>query len=698
MDLFYDKCVDVIDNDDLGRESLVNLIVQSIIAQTKNNNQKSLTYGIYGEWGEGKTSLMNMVSGELVKSKSVTQNQSKSQEKVSRIETFWYNPWSSSDFYQMLVDFFSSFSKILYGKDQSELIGNYVNRILLKNIYSSLEETAQTEKISHYLEVTGEDITSLKDSISQKLCDDNVHIVVFIDDVDRLLPNEIQALFKLTRHLADFNNVIYVMGFDPTVVSLVLDKTYNSKDLGRSYMSKMIQIPIVLPIIQDERLKAHIEKYLKSLIESCEMSKHITDDRLKNVSVTLSKVLTTERSIKRYINQMNFVFPILKMDTEFEDLCLLEALKFLDEQGWLEIYHQKNSLLGIASVYDEVVLNDKKNEAIKAIVALYPEKWSLIVQEIIEKYLFPIFAKSPRFRNVRFRKVNNHLFFSQYFLSEHPYGIIPGSDVRELMDVGENKNIKCVKDWINKETEKYNNEQVERSVLSALEYINVEKGNEKVRPVAARMCKALAVSKLTKNYSFLSYENTNTVDQTMGIYIIQDFIIQRKLSTQSRADVKHVYDVVFDVVRYIFKNADTIFCMNLINTMIDYRDVISKDSFEILQTRLKGNLRYYSYDIQLSYLYVWKGIDHTKYLDFMKDYFFQSKIKAEDTLKNIVDSLPVDDNRTKRLNLILELLEPLKNELISYLDSKKLLDDSRLSIIITPMTKTKGLKIDPDIK
>ena len=184
----------------------------------------------------------------------------------------------------------------------------------------------------------------------------------------------------------------------------------------------------------------------------------------------------------------------------------------------------------------------------------------------------------------------------------------------------------------------------------------------------------------------------------MGIYIIQDFIIQRKLSTQSRADVKHVYDVVFDVVRYMFKNADTIFCMNLINTMIDYRDVISKDSFEILQSRLKGNLRYYSYDIQLSYLYVWKGIDHTKYLDFMKDYLFQSKIKAEDTLKNIVDSLPVDDNRTKRLNLILELLEPLKNELISYLDSKKLLDDSRLSIIITPMTKTKGLKIDPDIK
>ena len=45
-------------DDKLGRENIVDLIVDSINNHVQNDHS-CLVYGIYGKWGEGKTSLMN---------------------------------------------------------------------------------------------------------------------------------------------------------------------------------------------------------------------------------------------------------------------------------------------------------------------------------------------------------------------------------------------------------------------------------------------------------------------------------------------------------------------------------------------------------------------------------------------------------------------------------------------------------------
>lgn len=84
--------------DGLGRKSLVRLVVDAI----KNNMSHAhpaMTMGIYGAWGEGKTSVMQMVKSELEK----------------EYLTIWYNPWSVADENKILMEFFSQLSNIAFG-------------------------------------------------------------------------------------------------------------------------------------------------------------------------------------------------------------------------------------------------------------------------------------------------------------------------------------------------------------------------------------------------------------------------------------------------------------------------------------------------------------------------------------------------------------------------------------------------------
>ena len=54
-----------ITDDKFGRELIVELIVDSI-NQTVKTEHDCMVYGIYGKWGEGKTSLMNFIKARLL--------------------------------------------------------------------------------------------------------------------------------------------------------------------------------------------------------------------------------------------------------------------------------------------------------------------------------------------------------------------------------------------------------------------------------------------------------------------------------------------------------------------------------------------------------------------------------------------------------------------------------------------------------
>ena len=209
--------------DELGRKSLVCLVVDAI----KNNmfhDHPAMTIGIYGAWGEGKTSVMQMVKSELEKEKE------KEREKVKAI---WYNPWSVADENKILMEFFSHLSNIAFNdRAISTAIENYGRLFMTSDINGSYSPVvaAYFARLAQCLPTEGKNLLGIKSKISQSLRDKHEHPIIFIDDVDRLSNNEIMIVFKLLRQIADFDNVTYIVGLDPATVAVALGSSYSAPD------------------------------------------------------------------------------------------------------------------------------------------------------------------------------------------------------------------------------------------------------------------------------------------------------------------------------------------------------------------------------------------------------------------------------------------------------------------------------------
>lgn len=80
-------------DDVFGRKRIVDAVVQTIINKSQSKHT-CFTIGIYGKWGDGKTSTLNLISEQLNQQENII------------ISCF--NPWLFKDQESLLLDFFNS--------------------------------------------------------------------------------------------------------------------------------------------------------------------------------------------------------------------------------------------------------------------------------------------------------------------------------------------------------------------------------------------------------------------------------------------------------------------------------------------------------------------------------------------------------------------------------------------------------------
>ena len=97
MRVILDSPLPSIQKDRFGREPMVDLIVESINQLTVSKSHPCTIYGIYGKWGEGKTSFMNFIKEKLL-----------SQGEKDRINLVEFNPWLVGNNGALLREFFKS--------------------------------------------------------------------------------------------------------------------------------------------------------------------------------------------------------------------------------------------------------------------------------------------------------------------------------------------------------------------------------------------------------------------------------------------------------------------------------------------------------------------------------------------------------------------------------------------------------------
>ena len=278
-----------------------------------------ITIGIQGEWGSGKTSLLNTIKQDLCDKDGAEHY------------AVWLNTWE----YSLLSTPDETLIKIISGlvlqigdltknntsekgKKAAGAVGS-----LLKSFGSGVGGFA-----GKAMEMTGDAIDSTlnkpqDNSIKalrvalQEVIDEAINtsnkkaFIFFIDDLDRLDPAVAVNILELIKNLFDLKNCIFVLAIDYSVVVKGLQSKFGKMTEEnewefRAFFDKIIQLPFSMPISD-----YNISKYLQTLLVDVKYfgKSDLEDEKaLTKISEIVGlSVGTNPRTLKRLANSVSLI-------------------------------------------------------------------------------------------------------------------------------------------------------------------------------------------------------------------------------------------------------------------------------------------------------------------------------------------------------------------------------------------------------
>jgi len=407
-----DKPIDDIGKDDLNRSKFVEILSNSII---QYNNPECLVIGLMGEWGCGKSSIINMVFNNIDEF-----NENKpDEEKWLKIK---FNPWYFSNRDTILIHFFDTLKESCHNPQVKVEIFKYLSQFKDK-ICQDISFTLENENFNFDYSNQNNDFeiydsfNSLKDNLIELFQQLNFKIVISIDDIDRLTDEEMRQIFLLVKALADFPNIIYILSFDKYVALKALNnlQVYSPE----KFLEKIIQIPINVPEITNSRLELLIKEKIKPIYED---NLKFSKNNFFKIFYHIKPFFTNVRDLKRYSNVLNFYLNQFKDEVNIGDFLLIIAIQLFEEELYERIKNNKE-LLTNYELFDNVDEKERSkiyNDFLDGITGLKKYEPNKIKE--LMGYLFPIlnnfdFDSKEYYENMFGANLNiaSNLHFDKYF-------------------------------------------------------------------------------------------------------------------------------------------------------------------------------------------------------------------------------------------------------------------------------------------
>lgn len=357
MNYSTDKPIGNKEQDLLGRTHFSKQLGNAIYKYEGNDG---LVIGLFGKWGTGKTSVINMTVNEI-------KDLSKSNKEKPII--IYFSPWNYSNQNDLISLFFKHLKSKLNTNDKKfrrklgRALDNYSDLIGL--FASSRIGTIPGQFVKIFIKNMGikwskqdDDLDKAKKELEKALLKLNKKIIIIIDDIDRLTNIQIRDIFQLVKQVADFPNIIYVLAMDREVVSNALSEVHNID--GNEYLEKIIQIPFEMPNLNTFKVNEIFLAKLNQVIK--DLNKEVIWDETYWEQVKLNCInpyINTLRDINRVINIFQFKFEMLYQETSFEDLVAITTIEVLEPKLYKWICNNKNVVCGISTI--ESIFNpDKK--------------------------------------------------------------------------------------------------------------------------------------------------------------------------------------------------------------------------------------------------------------------------------------------------------------------------------------------------
>ncbi|MBI3616880.1 MAG: AAA family ATPase [Candidatus Omnitrophica bacterium] len=340
-------------NEDLlGRQAFSIALADAICSYQDKN---SIVVGLYGAWGSGKTSIINM---SLERIEAISKDKLKKERPV----VIKFNPWNYSDQNQLISQFFKQLSAGLKKSDfaddakkvgeQLEVYASFfeplalislpgvgVPAVILSKVFQLVGKASKGWGV-----LKSKELAEVKSDLNRLLKKASAKIIIVIDDIDRLNNIEIRQIFQLIKSLGDFPNTIYLLAFDKNVVINALKKVQEGS--GREYLEKIVQIPFEVPLAD----KQEIERLLFSQLD--QLIKDLPEDQWDQVywgniyHSGLKHFFENIRDVTRYVNALRLSFEMVRGEVNAIDFMAITGLQVFLPDVYAGIRDNKDLFAG----------------------------------------------------------------------------------------------------------------------------------------------------------------------------------------------------------------------------------------------------------------------------------------------------------------------------------------------------------------
>lgn len=343
MNYNADKPIKTGSEDLLGRSFFSKQLAKALY---ECDARDGLVIGLFGKWGSGKTSVINMTMNEI-------KNMGEDSENEPLIVTF--SPWNYSDKDNLTRLFFHRLITRIEGQDnQSEKkelgkkLKKYVNILdglalvpVFGNALAAVLKGFARDWVNKLLEVP--DLDKAKEDLETILKESNQKIIVMIDDIDRLTNSQIRDIFHLVKQVGNLPNIVYILSMDREIVCRALKEIHNID--GYEYLEKIIQIPFEIPQISKIKVHEYLFNQLDKIINDTSNDTIIDDNYWGKVFVNcVSPYIDNLRAINRLTNIFKFKYQALYQEVSVEDMIGITTLEVLEPKLYKWIYNNKDIL------------------------------------------------------------------------------------------------------------------------------------------------------------------------------------------------------------------------------------------------------------------------------------------------------------------------------------------------------------------
>jgi len=301
-----------------------------------------LTIGVSGAWGSGKTTLLQRVQTLLDtrdgKGKPFFVNEKETAKDFRVCKTVWFDAWKYNDEDELLVALTrvilntmgrgnlgeQLWSEILdKTAPRYDVLATFVNMFKVKfggleigldlNKYKTETEFYKHTSFFDHFNSAFEELLARwvhgKGDFA-KINEKKGALVIFIDDLDRCLPEKTVQVLETVKLFLDKPGCVFVIGAHTQVVQEAVTKFYAGMtvETASDYLEKIIQLRFELPPILENQMGDFMT------------AQGLPEDALKNWETIVAGAEINPRKVKTFLNDLNLAWALLKNTSQTESV------------------------------------------------------------------------------------------------------------------------------------------------------------------------------------------------------------------------------------------------------------------------------------------------------------------------------------------------------------------------------------------